>query len=84
MKTLTMVVVLSCSACSMASSAGDHITLTGTPAGMQAFADFTNGIIRTGKESADKPSEYFATREKQDVQETSRQSMGFWQKLVSK
>lgn len=71
------------SACSAATSAGDHITLTGTPAGMQAFADMTNGLIRTGKESAEQNSEYFASRGKQEQEITKREATGFWQKLVS-
>lgn len=73
------------SGCAVSGSTGDHVTLTGTPKGIQAFSDLTNGMIRTGKESRDKPSEYFAHRRTQEVEETSRksQAVGFWQKLVN-
>lgn len=70
------------SACSAATSAGDHITLTGTPAGMQAFADMTNGLIRTGKESAEQPSEYMAYRKQENAEITKREATGFWQKIA--
>lgn len=68
--------------CAASGAMGDHVTLTGTPAGMQAFADMTNGLIRTGKESAEQPSEFFAHRATQEKLETQRQATGFWQKLV--
>lgn len=81
MKKVLIVCGLLClQACSVGGSAGDHITLTGTPAGMQAFADMTNGLIRTGKESPEQSSEFFAHRK---TQETRRgQPVGFWQRLV--
>lgn len=71
------------SGCSAATSAGDHVTLTGTPAGMQAFADMTNGLIRTGKESPEQPSEFFAHRKTQETHETQRHAQGFWQRLTN-
>lgn len=71
------------SACSIGGSAGDHVTLTGTPAGMMAFSDFVSGSIRTGKESPDRPSEYFEHRKTQEVHKTQRHAQGFWQKLVN-
>lgn len=77
------VVVSMLSACSFAGNAGDHVTLTGTPKGMMAFGDFLNGAVRTGKESPDKPSEYFAHRNTQEAHETQRHAQGFWQKLVN-
>jgi hypothetical protein len=77
---LVLVVV---SGCSMAASSGDYVTLTGTPKGIQSFSDLTNGMIRTGKESAERPSEYFAHRGTQEKEHTSRcaQAVGFWQKV---
>lgn len=68
--------------CGAAVSSGDHITLTGTPEGMRAFADLSNGLIRTGKESAEQPSEFFAHRATQERESTARGAQGFWQKLV--
>lgn len=77
-------VVAVTSGCSMAASGGDYVTLTGTPKGIQAFSDLSNGMIRTGKESPDRPSEYFAHRGTQVREKTSRcnQAVGFWQKIA--
>lgn len=71
--------------CSAVNSAGDHVTLTGTPKGIQAFADLSNGLIRTGKEASEQPSEFFAHRATQEREHTARkgQAVGFWQKLVN-
>ena len=84
MKTLFIGLVLAVtSGCSMAASGGDYVTLTGTPKGIQAFSDLSNGMIRTGKESAERPSEYFAHRGTQEKEHSSRcaQAVGFWQKI---
>lgn len=83
MKRLITVVLITVAGtgCSLGASAGDHITLTGTPAGMNAFGDFLNGAVRTGKESPKQPSEYFQHRSNEMQQETARHAQGFWQKL---
>jgi len=63
---------------------GDQMTFTGTPKAIQAYADYQNGLIRTAKESAKKPSEYFAHRGTQEKETSSRKAsaVGFWQKLL--
>jgi hypothetical protein len=82
-KVMIGVLMVSMSACSFAGNAGDHVTLQGTPKGMMAFGDFLNGAVRTGKESPERPSEYFAHRNTQETHETQRHAQGFWQKLVN-
>lgn len=80
---LVLAALASCiTGCGAVMDAGDRVTLSGTPAGIQAFSDLSNGLIRTGKESRQQPSEYFAHRATQEQQETVRASKGFWQKLV--
>lgn len=71
--------------CSLGAEYGDRVTLSGTPKGIQAFSDMTNGLIRTGKESPEQPSEFFAHRRTQENQETARkgQAVGFWQRLTN-
>ena len=73
------------SGCSISGTGGDYVQLQGTPKGMQAFADMTNGLIRTGRENPDKPSEFFAHRGTQEREITNRksQAVGFWQRLVN-
>jgi hypothetical protein len=81
-RVIAIALLMSVSACSFAGNAGDYVTLQGTPKGMQAFGDFLNGAVRTGKESPDRPSEYFAHRNTQEAHDTQRHAQGFWQKLV--
>lgn len=79
-----LAIALFFSGCAVSGTSGDYVQLQGTPKGVQAFADLTNGMIRTGKESPDKPSEFFAHRGTQEREETSRkaQAVGFWQRLI--
>jgi len=81
---LVIVSIFLCN-CGMIADTGDRVTLTGTPKGIQAFADMTNGLIRTGKEPTTQPSEFFAHRKAQEVEETARkaQATGFWDRLVN-
>ena len=78
-------VVMFNTGCAISGTGGDYVQLQGTPKGMQAFADLTNGMIRTGKESPDKPSEFFAHRGTQEREITNRkaQAVGFWQRLIN-
>lgn len=84
-KIILALYLLAVSACSVNGSSGDRILIDATPKGMQAFADMTNGLIRTGKESPEQSSEFFAHRNTQEKQETDRHNnaIGFWQKLVN-
>lgn len=84
MKTLFIGLVLAVtSGCSVASSTGDHFTMTGTPKGIKAFSDYQNGIIRTAKESRNQSSEYFAHRGTEEKEHTNRcaSAVGFWEKI---
>ena len=78
-------IIATTSGCALSGTTGDYVELRGTPKGMQAFGDLTNGLIRTGKESPDKPSEFFAHRGTQEREQTARkaQAIGFWQRLVN-
>lgn len=78
-------VAVAASGCAVSGTTGDYVELRGTPRGVEAFADMTNGLIRTGKESPERNSEYFAHRGTQERELTARkgQAVGFWQKLVN-
>lgn len=71
--------------CAVMGETGDRVTVTGTPKGIRAFSDMTNGWIRTGKESPEQPSEYYAHRKNQMNNETAQkgQAVGFWQRLTN-
>lgn len=79
------VIIAVTSGCALSGTTGDYVELRGTPKGMTAFADMTNGLIRTGKESPERPSEFFAHRGTQEREQTARkgQAIGFWQRLVN-
>lgn len=59
--------------------------VAGTPEGIKALGDSLNGAIRTGKESPESNSEYFAHRGTQEKEHTARkgQAQGFWQRLAN-
>ena len=67
--------------CGMSACAG----VIGTPEGIKALGDSLNGAIRTGKESPEAASEYFAHRKNEFSAKTEQkaQAVGFWQRLVN-
>lgn len=61
------------------------VAIAGTPEGVKAASDALNGVVRTGKESPEQASEYFAHRGTQEREVTARkaQAIGFWQRLTN-
>lgn len=63
---LLITIAINLSACS------GGIAIIGTPEGMRAYSDMQNGLVTNGKSSPDKPTEYFASRNTQELEETKR------------
>ena len=64
--TLLTCIVINMTACS------GGILVAGTPAGVKAYMDGTNGYITNGKSTADAHTEYYAARNAQEAEETKR------------
>jgi hypothetical protein len=80
-----IIILVSQTGCSGITATNHDITLTGSAEGLRAFADYQNGLIRTGKEDATKPSEFLAFRNSQEREVTKRATApGFLGKLFAK
>ena len=79
-----IIVVVTQTGCAGITATNHDITLTGSAEGLRAFADYQNGLIRTGKEDQTKPSEFLAFRNSQEREVTKRAvSPGFLGKLFA-
>lgn len=63
--------------CSGVATMNQDFTMTGSEAGIRAFADTLNGVMKTAKESPEAHSEYFAARNFQEVEKTRRENVTF-------
>lgn len=75
MKTLLLAMsILLLSGCGAILQSGENATLTGTPEGLRAILDGINGLVVTGKVSADQPNNnpYILMRQDQEEELTKR------------
>lgn len=79
-----IIVLVTQTGCTGMATANQDFVLAGNAAGIHAFADTLNGVIRTGKETNTDESRYFNTREVQEKEVTKREvAPGFLGKLFA-
>lgn len=71
-KIIGFISIIVCTGCSGTSVMNQDFTMTGSVEGIRAFNDGISGIARTAKEHPEQPSEYMATRIKQEAEITKR------------
>jgi L-asparagine transporter-like permease len=77
-----IIVVVTQTGCAGMATANQDFVLAGNAAGIHAFADTLNGVIRTGKETNTDASRYFNSREVLEKEKTKREvAPGFLSKL---
>lgn len=82
MRYICIALLLSASACGIAAAPHNGLVIMGSPEAIRAWNDGQNGLITSGKATADKVTTYDTLRKDQEHEQTTRDtSPGFMSQL---